>query len=138
MPKQNRWIFLVLCVLFLVYSFGVYTAGTSNEQLYVEDFRKGQQLWQKHNCSACHQLYGLGGYLGPDLTNVADKGKDYLSAFLKSGLKSMPVFSLTPEEEQALFVYLTKVNESGYFPNHNVEISRNGNFKLKDDINYEE
>ena len=36
---------------------------------------EGKIVFQKYNCISCHQLYGLGGYLGPDLTNViSEKG----------------------------------------------------------------
>ena len=28
--------------------------------------RDGYRLWREQNCHTCHQLYGFGGYLGPD------------------------------------------------------------------------
>ena len=42
----------------------------------------GKVLYQKYNCTACHQIYGLGGFLGPDLTIVVSqqgKGEAYKS-----------------------------------------------------------
>ncbi|MBL7931164.1 MAG: cytochrome c [Bacteroidia bacterium] len=77
---------------------------------------EGRLVWQKYNCQACHQLYGLGGYLGPDLTNlVSQKGKDesYIKALIRSGTKQMPSFDLSKEEEIKLIDFLKSTNESG-------------------------
>lgn len=72
-------------------------------------------LYQKHNCTACHQLYGLGGYLGPELTTVISqkgKGELYAKAFLQSGTQRMPNFHLTGEEVQDLLEFLTYVDST--------------------------
>jgi len=36
----------------------------------------GQMLFQKNDCAACHQINGLGGTAGPDLTHVGSKRVD--------------------------------------------------------------
>lgn len=36
----------------------------------------GYVLFQKHDCSACHQIRGIGGTAGPDLTHVGAKQPD--------------------------------------------------------------
>ena len=35
--------------------------------------RAGRALWHDHNCQTCHQIYGFGGFLGPDVTNGAQR-----------------------------------------------------------------
>jgi putative heme-binding domain-containing protein len=35
------------------------------------DVRAGADIYQKQNCSSCHMIYGHGGFLGPDLTDIA-------------------------------------------------------------------
>ncbi len=80
---------------------------------------EGEQLFQQNNCTACHQLFGLGGYLGPDLTNIIsnkNKGPLYAKAFLNSGIKSMPKFNFTEQEQEALVQFLTEVDQCGYYP----------------------
>ena len=89
----------------------------------------GQKLWQRHNCFSCHQLYGLGGYLGPDLTNVYSekgKGKDYIKSFLNSGVKTMPRFNFSEKEKAAIVSFLKEVDATGYYPNYNSAIQYNG------------
>jgi nitric oxide reductase subunit C len=74
----------------------------------------GRALWQKHDCNACHQVYGLGGYLGPDLTNVYSKGgADYIKAFLRAGTPVMPRFDLDEEQMDQLVAYLRHLDASG-------------------------
>ncbi|RJQ43296.1 MAG: cytochrome c [Nitrospiraceae bacterium] len=36
----------------------------------------GQMLFQKHDCSACHQIQGIGGTAGPDLTYIGNERPD--------------------------------------------------------------
>lgn len=74
----------------------------------------GKLLWQQYNCTSCHQIYGLGGYLGPDLTNVhSKKGPDYITGILKSGTTSMPNFNLNEEEITALIAYFQNLDATG-------------------------
>ena len=95
---------------------------------------RGQALFQEHNCIACHQFYGLGGYMGPDLTNVISKrGAAYSSAFIMAGTASMPNFGLNADEVAALVAYLAYVDETGTYPPENYEVHWTGTVKQEDD-----
>lgn len=70
-------------------------------------------LFQKYNCTACHQLYGLGGYLGPELTTTISqpgKGELFARAILKTGTQRMPDFKLRDEEIDAFIEFLKYVD----------------------------
>ena len=69
---NHRFIFWSLTAVFCAYSAYVWTFGTAAPQsgLATGQVKRGQQIYQQSNCMACHQFYGLGGYMGPDLTNV--------------------------------------------------------------------
>ena len=76
-----------------------------------KDVDAGKMVWQQYNCNACHQVYGLGGYLGPDLTNVySNRGSEYIQAFLKNGTGSMPQFHLTETETSLLLSFLKEID----------------------------
>jgi nitric oxide reductase subunit C len=78
---------------------------------------EGKKVWLARNCQACHQIYGLGGYLGPDLTNViGDRGEAHVRSVLRDGFGDMPKFDLPPSEIDDLVHYLDYVNRSGRFP----------------------
>lgn len=80
-----------------------------------EDAIKGKLLYQQYNCTSCHQLFGLGGYLGPELTTVISqpgKGPQYAKAFFKSGINRMPDFHLNNQQIDELIAYLTYVDET--------------------------
>jgi nitric oxide reductase subunit C len=116
---KNRAMFALLCAAFIPYSLYVYTRGTAAPDAgpATAEIRHGQLLFQKHNCVACHQFYGLGGYMGPDLTNViSTKGAAYARAFMMAGTQRMPNFNLEETELDALVAYLEFVDESGEFP----------------------
>tara|TARA_R110002072_G_scaffold143103_3_gene289065 strand:+ start:4647 stop:5051 length:405 start_codon:yes stop_codon:yes gene_type:complete len=117
---MNKWIpitFLLLSTAFVLFSWNIY----KDENVYekkpanydAEMQKQGRLVWQKYNCHVCHQLYGLGGFLGPDLTNVSEKGFHYIDAFLKNGAASMPPMDLTEEESKQLFEFLKAANASG-------------------------
>ncbi|MBK7967343.1 MAG: cytochrome c [Bacteroidetes bacterium] len=77
---------------------------------------KGKLVWPKYNCQSCHQIYGLGGYLGPDLTNIYShpkKGNQYIRTMLKSGIRQMPAFELEEDEINALLEFLKSTDASG-------------------------
>jgi nitric oxide reductase subunit C len=92
----------------------VYTTGTDGSPVQTDSKTiKGKLLFQKYNCTACHQLYGLGGYLGPELTTLmsqAGKGERYAQAILKTGTQRMPDFKLTDEEIASLICFLKYVD----------------------------
>lgn len=133
--KPYRYVLFLLILVFIGYSGFIYTTGSMSPDLAMSDEAlQGERLWRKKNCQACHQLYGLGGYLGPDLTNtVSDpaKGPDYVKAFLNLGIRSMPHFSFSEEEKDQILAYLSHVNKTGYYPNREAELKYNGWVKLK-------
>lgn len=135
MFKKNKIVIIILVVLCAVYNVFIYTSKESKDPvLLTSEAVFGQQLWQKNNCWSCHQIYGLGGYLGPDLTNIFSdpaKGSRYIKAFLNSGVKSMPKFSFSEEEKEAIVSYLKHVDSTGYYPNYNAELKVNGWVELK-------
>lgn len=89
----------------------------------------GEQVYQDYNCAACHQIYGLGGYLGPDLTNVISnpsKGPDYVNTIINSGIQAMPKFDLSDQKRDQLVAFLTHVDQTGFYPNKNAVFSEDG------------
>ena len=99
---------MTLCLAFIPYSLYVYTRGTeaSHIEPMSDEARYGQALFQKHNCVACHQFYGLGGYMGPA----------YTRAFLMSGTQRMPNFNLNDAELDAMVAFLEFVDTTGRYP----------------------
>lgn len=105
---------IALVILFLSYSIYLYLAPHHEEIPANTLAQEGKLIWQKKNCVSCHQLYGLGGHLGPDLTNVLSKRTEaHLRAFLTSGTKVMPNFNLTEHEKDALLEFLKYSNSTG-------------------------
>ena len=117
---------MTFCLAFIPYSVYVYTHGTEASHVVPmsDEARYGQQLFQEHNCIACHQFYGLGGYMGPDLTNViSNKGSAYARAFLMSGTQRMPNFDLNVSELDAMVAYLEFVDSTGRYPADEYEVN---------------
>lgn len=99
-----------------------------------DEARHGQFLFQQHNCVACHQFYGLGGYMGPDLTNVvSNRGSAYARAFLMSGTQRMPNFNLNDAELDALLAFLEFVDTTGRYPADKYQINWYGTVVQNDD-----
>jgi nitric oxide reductase subunit C len=123
-----------ICLSFLVgvfcyHNYSIYFGQDKPQARLGSTAALGQRLWQANNCFSCHQLYGLGGYLGPDLTNVystSGKGPDYIKSMLNSGIKSMPRFHFSEPEKEAIVAYLREIDQSGAYPNHNAELDYNG------------
>ncbi len=128
--KVNTLTFASLIVIFTIYNSFIYNSDSYiPSTAMTKKALEGEILWQNNNCWSCHQVYGLGGYLGPELTNIysnPNKGPDYIKAMLNSGVKGMPKFNFTEEEKIAITEYLKIIDKSGVYPNISVEIERTG------------
>jgi nitric oxide reductase subunit C len=139
--NTKRFISGILIVSFFVYSIVIYTVGTrvdKGEKYVTEQAKRGKLLFQKKNCIACHQLYGLGGFMGPDLTNTISalgKGPMFAKAFLMVGSERMPNYHLTETEIEELISFLTYADKTGVSPVKKFEINYDGtvNWKGKDE-----
>lgn len=112
---QNKIIVVAgLVFAFLCYSIGLYSFLPVTDQNPDRQVQSGKLVWQRYNCVACHQIYGLGGYLGPDLTNIYSKrGPAYTRAFIQNGTDIMPNLHLTDQEIDHLLAYLQDIDQSG-------------------------
>ncbi len=129
-------ILLFIILAYFVYSFAIY-----NQVMHTEVARKsisplavkGKDVFQKFNCISCHQIYGLGGYIGPDLTNtISEKGEAYAEAFLRNGSLRMPNFNLNDTQVEALIEMLKAVDSSGSFPAKDFDVSWYGTIQKKE------
>lgn len=139
--NTKRFISGILVASFFVYSIVIYTVGTrvdKGEKWVTENAKKGKLLFQQKNCIACHQIYGLGGYMGPDLTNVisaAGKGPVFARTILQYGTERMPNYHLTESEINEILEFLTYADKTGTSPVKKFEINYDGtvNWKGKDE-----
>ena len=67
--KKSLVAFLVVC--FIVQTTLVYS--DRREQPLSEAALRGRGLYHDEACQVCHQMYGQGGFLGPDLTNAGSR-----------------------------------------------------------------
>lgn len=110
-------LFICLFTVYVIYTAVVYSKGTENTvQAAPADaakIRYGKQLFQQYNCTSCHQLFGLGGYLGPELTTAYSdpaRGELYMKAFLQAGGPRMPNFHFQKEAIDAIICYLKYID----------------------------
>lgn len=103
----------ILFVLYAAYSGWVYTSGTDCVKPMEVAAIRGKAIWHNKNCQNCHQLYGLGGYMGPDLTTVTsdkNRGIAYAKGIMLSGGNRMPNYHLPERDVDMLIAYLSYVN----------------------------
>lgn len=127
---------ITLFTVFVIYTGLVYTfSATRNISETIPDRQvlAGWKTWQANNCQTCHQLYGLGGYLGPDLTNVASdtlKQEKYLTILIKYGTGKMPNFNLTDSEVTNVIAFLKWIDRSGKSRVPAAKVTWSGNYNL--------
>lgn len=115
----------MLVAVFVPYTYSIYFYQP--KQRLNEAALSGKQVFQNYNCIACHQIYGLGGYIGPDITNVyKKKGPDYIRFVLTNGLNKMPKLNVSETEIIQLSEYLKFVDSTGTSPYINAKINWNG------------
>ncbi|MCD6011008.1 MAG: hypothetical protein K0Q79_870 [Flavipsychrobacter sp.] len=106
---------IVLFSIYVIYSGWVFSPGTSSGVRMTQKAINGKNLWHSNNCQNCHQVFGLGGYMGPDLTTVTtdkSRGKLYAKAMLMNGGTRMPNFHFTENQADELVAYLDYVNNA--------------------------
>lgn len=123
-------LFTLFSALFLSYSVFLYCNQPKRVDSNFAQADHGKMVWQQYNCNACHQIYGQGGFLGPDLTNSYSKrGEKYIDAYMQSGTNIMPNFHLSDEERNALILYLKSVDQSGSADPKTFTIYANGSIE---------
>lgn len=133
---KDRWklnLYTLLVLAFLFYTGTVYQQVPTGA-VSTQEALRGKMLWQNKNCTACHQLYGLGGFLGPDLTNVYSapgKTPGYLKGIIASGTATMPSFQLSSVEMENLLAFLQHVDASGLSDPKQFSIQTNGTIESK-------
>lgn len=76
--------------------------------------REGEDLFRAKDCQACHAVFGMGGFLGPDLTNAATRvPQGRFDALLQDGRGPMPAFHLDAHQREAVWAYLQAVDTTG-------------------------
>lgn len=113
--KTGICVLLFAVFFFCVQTYFVYSDATGYELLELSPIAsKGREVWHKYNCQSCHQIYGFGGFLGPDLTN---RGKIYTTNILRSllaaGPRGMPSTYLTKQEALSLYSYFNELDMTG-------------------------
>lgn len=132
--KFGLWI--ILFITFAVYTCLVYTDCDKNKtsnSMPTSQALAGWRIWQAKNCQSCHQVYGLGGFLGPDLTNTASdtaKGEKYIHTLIKYGTGKMPNFNLNDTEVNNLVAFLSWIDKSGKSRVPKERVTWSGNYNL--------
>lgn len=104
-PSFKKKLMIGLVTAFVVQTALVY--GDSREQPISEAAVRGRKLWHKNSCQVCHQIYGNGGFLGPDITNAASRVDEVrLTQLLTVGSGQMPSFHMTDDQIQDVRAYL--------------------------------
>ncbi len=79
-----------------------------------EQGQRGLGLWRDRNCHVCHQLFGMGGYLGPDLTHVSQRvDEDAFRQILRVGTGPMPPAALDAEGQSDIYAFLSEMGGAG-------------------------
>jgi nitric oxide reductase subunit C len=77
----------------------------------------GAVVWRSANCIGCHAIYGLGGHIGPDLTNsISRLGADGVTKMVYAGGARMPHFDFSDDAAANLIAWLSYIDETGVYP----------------------
>ncbi len=94
----------------LVAAFALQTVLVYSDELHGpidEPALAGRALWHEYGCQVCHQVYGQGGFLGPDLTNAYSRIDSVrLHSLLTVGSGQMPALHLSAEQIASFRAYL--------------------------------
>lgn len=98
----------------LVVSFAIQTGLVYSDEVDLrlsQDAVEGRKLFHDGSCQVCHQLWGQGGFLGPDLTNAASRvDETRLASLLTVGSGQMPAFRYSDEQVRQMAAFLDEID----------------------------
>lgn len=108
-PSSKKVLLAVLVTCFVIQTGLVYsderTGPLSDAAV------RGRRIFHTEACQVCHQLYGQGGFLGPDLTNAAGRVDDArLVSLLTVGSGQMPPFGLDGAQIADVRAFLEEID----------------------------
>ena len=114
---QRKLLMGFLVISFVVQTVLVYSDSTADQFAPLSPLAKtGREIYHGHNCYTCHQIYGFGGFLGPDLTNVTQRvDRERFDQILTTGSEKMqmPAYKFSPAQIDALVAYFENINATG-------------------------
>lgn len=119
---------LIISSYFFISACVVFTSGKEKQHSFRDSsdtpvilIKNGKKLWQEQGCVVCHSVYGLGGHIGPDLTNVSRrKNPAYIQHIIENGYLKMPTYALTESEIKSLLSYFDYLDQLGKYPLNSV------------------
>lgn len=117
MESASKRVLFILSVYVIVTTLVFLTSGNGETYELTGKESRGQKIWRDNNCIACHSLYGVGGHLGPDLTNVSSRfGDRYITQTIKYGRGKMPGYKMSKVEIESVILFLEKFDRTGTYP----------------------
>ncbi len=108
-PSSKQLLLTVLVAFFAVQTALVYSDDA--DIVLSNDAVEGRKLFHAGSCQVCHQLWGQGGFLGPDLTNAASRvDETRLVSLLTVGSGQMPVFDFDRREIGYIRAFLEEID----------------------------
>ena len=113
--RQRALLFIGLLSAFAVQTALIYSDDTGERTPPLSlSAQNGKKVWLENNCQSCHQIYGFGGFLGPDLTN---RGANFPAAALKgllaAGPGAMPQIFIDDQESRDLAAFFRELKITG-------------------------
>ena len=108
-PSPKKILLTVLVASFVVQTGLVYTDDVDLKLS--DEAVEGRRLYHDYACQVCHQLWGQGGFLGPDLTNAAGRvDETRLASLLTVGSGQMPAFRFTDLQIARMSAFLRELD----------------------------
>ena len=103
---------IMLAVLVASYAFQTGLVYSDDVDLVLsDDAVEGRKLFHDGACQVCHQLWGQGGFLGPDLTNAASRvDETRLVSLLTIGSGQMPAFDYDERQVAYMRAFLEEID----------------------------
>jgi nitric oxide reductase subunit C len=108
-PSHKKRLLSVLVLCFVGQTALVY--GDRREEPLSAEALRGREIFHDEACQVCHQLYGQGGFLGPDLTNVHSRVDEArFRSLLTVGSGQMPALALEAAQISDLRAFFREID----------------------------